>query len=394
MCLLLGAMCPKTKTKSRTSTKKSSKKHECHGYTTRKTTKEELWQTYLPPMPMPMMNQHQPGYNYGHGYGYEDWAAWVDNYPATISTKQWREHMQTAQNAYNSAQENEKRIGEVKSAITSDVKEAQTAIEETHASVKNTETRVKDTRDAIGMAHDSIKSTHAAVKEAQLAIQKTQDAINDKHAEHLSKQEACAADVARVRQLLEEDAKKREETRRVEEMVRYAQSQGLLQTQVQAQPDPDRDYGGRSSQSSSPMISASPSRAHDHIRYTSVDEERKMGKRQQLDYEREELERQHEISYLKAAQDLAHARLRLQEEQERWSRTEGELACRDTYLHHPRLQSAYPDNAIETPPYNAYSYAAYAIRGGGVGHRSACGQLARRGQPRRGNGRPWDYHGY
>ncbi len=110
------------------------------------------------------------------------------------------------------------------------------------------------------------------------------------------------------------------------------------------------------------MISASPSRAHDHIRYTSVDEERKMGKRQQLDYEREELERQHEISYLKAAQDLAHARLRLQEEQERWSRTEGELACRDTYLHHPRLQSAYPDNAIETPPYNAYSYAAYAIR--------------------------------
>ncbi|KAI1423942.1 hypothetical protein F5Y12DRAFT_797799 [Xylaria sp. FL1777] len=366
MCLLLGAMCPKTKTKSRTSTKKSSKKHRCHDCTTCEVTKGLGYsQMYVPQIPVPMMNQTQPWYNHGYGYGYPDWAAWEDNYPAMISTKQWREHTQTAQNAYNSVQENGKRIDEVKGTIAGDIKEAQNAIIETHASVNNTESQVRETRDAIDLAQVGIKSTHAAVKEAQLAILKTQDAINDKHAEQLSKQEACAADVARVRQLLEEEAKKREEARRVEEMVRYAQSQGLLQTQPQAQPD--RERRGRSSRSSSSTNSTAS---------RDVDEEER--KRQQWNREHQ----RRAAYYAKTMQEATDARLRLLEEQERWSRAEEQLDFlrrRDAHLlHPPRLQDAFYDDLAEAPAYNASSYS-YAEHG--IGHRGARGQLPRRGQP-------------
>ncbi|RYC63704.1 hypothetical protein CHU98_g2508, partial [Xylaria longipes] len=192
MCLLIDVMCPKTKTKSKTSPKKT--KGKCQECTTRKITREELSQVYLPPGVMPVTYQNQPGYDYGYGYGYGDWSTWEDNYPAFISNKRWKDHTQTAQNAYESAQENGKKIGEVKNAITSEIKEAQKAIKETHASVIGAVSYAEDTRAAIDLAHAGIKSTHAAVKEAHLAIQ---DAIHDKHAEHMNKQEECAADIAK-----------------------------------------------------------------------------------------------------------------------------------------------------------------------------------------------------
>ncbi|TGJ79898.1 hypothetical protein E0Z10_g8869 [Xylaria hypoxylon] len=384
MCLLLDAMCSKTKTKSKSSSKKTSKKRDCHECTTRKITREELNQMHTPLMPMPMMNQNQSGHNYGYGYGYGDWTAWEDNYPAMISRGQWRGHTQTAQDAYNSSQGNGKRIDEVKSAITGDIKEACKAIKETHASVNSTDSRVKGTRDAIDLAKASIDSTHAAVKEAHAAIQKTQSAIQDKHAEHMSKQEACAADVARVRQLLEEEAGKREETRRMEEMVRYAQSQGLLQTQAQAQ---TRDHSGGSSQSSTSTTSSTGRGYEGRAR---TDEERRAEKQRQR--ERREVERfEHRIFQTKAVRETAETRLRMLEEQERWSRTEGQLEFlrrRDAYFHQPRPQGAY-DDVIEAPPYNAYSYVDYGVGGGGAGHRSA--YPPRRMQPRCGDGRPWDH---
>lgn len=326
---------------------------------------------YFPTRPMPMMNQNQPGYNYGYGYGYVDRTSWEDNYPAEISNKQWREHMRTAQNAYDSAQGNATKIGEVKSAITSEIKEAQKAIKETHASVNST-------YDAVGLAHASIQGTHLAVKDAYLAIQKTQDVINNRQVEQMRKQEECAADVAWVRQTLEEEAKKREETRRVQEMVQYAQSQGLLQTQAQAQAqaqirlDQGRDHRGRSSRSSSPTTSASSSVGCEHERRIRAAEEWEADRRRR--WERKVEQQQH--------------RLRLQEEQERLSRAEDEidlLRRRDAYFHHPRIYDDLP----EAPPYNAYSYAEYGIGGGaGASHRGV--RASRRVQPRCGNGRVRD----
>ncbi|KAI1281001.1 hypothetical protein F5Y07DRAFT_396037 [Xylaria sp. FL0933] len=65
------------------------------------------------------MRQDQPGYKYNYGYNYNDYAAyWEDNYPARISAKQCKDHVQTAQDACKSAQKNGKEIGEVKSVIS------------------------------------------------------------------------------------------------------------------------------------------------------------------------------------------------------------------------------------------------------------------------------------
>ncbi|KAI1158116.1 hypothetical protein F5B18DRAFT_642442 [Nemania serpens] len=370
MSLLLEVICPKTKSKSKSNTK-TSKKEKCIDCIARKIVQEEM---YLPPRPIPMMNQNQPGYNYGYGYGYGyvDRSSWEDNYPAVISNKQWSEHMKTAQNAYNSAQDNATKMGEVKSAITGEVKEAQKAIKETHASVNNT-------HDAIGLAHASIQGTHLAVKDAYLAIQKTQDVINNRHAEQMSKQEECAADVAKLRQMVEADTKKREETRRLQEMVQYAQSQGLLQTQAQAQAqalaqfrlDLDRDRRDRSSRSSSPTTSASSSGPCEG-RCIRVDE-READKRRRRE---RKMEQQH--------------LLQLQEEQERLLRAADEIEIirrRDAVFHHPRFNNVYYDDLTEAPPYNnTYSYADYGIGGGGgAGHRGARGP--RRVQPRWGSGR-------
>ncbi|KAI0432930.1 hypothetical protein F5Y09DRAFT_113286 [Xylaria sp. FL1042] len=210
----LNVMCPKAKPKSGSSTK--SKKHSCHECITRDMIMNQLNKMYLPPIPMPMLNQNQLGYKYDNGFNYMDYASWwEDNYPAMVSVKEWKDHAQTAKNMCDSVQENGKKIGEVKSAI-----------EETQAGVKTTDSHVKDAHKAVDLAQQKIENAHGTVKEANKAIQNT---INDKHAELLSKQAACAADVARVRELLEgeakkreEEAKKREENRRVaEEVVKY-----------------------------------------------------------------------------------------------------------------------------------------------------------------------------
>ncbi|KAI0871451.1 hypothetical protein GGS24DRAFT_60205 [Hypoxylon argillaceum] len=364
---------------------KKTLKEKCEKCRARKIAREEIIEMYMPPMPMPpipmpMMNQNQLGHNFLHGCGYGDWSNWEDKYPAIISNKQWKDHMKTAQNACDSAQENGKKIGDVQSAITNEIKEAHKAIKETHASVNNTDIHLQDTRAAIDMAHASIRSN----------IQKTQDVIHDKHAEQMSKQEECAADVARVRQLLEEEAKKREDARRVQEMVQYAQSQGLLQTQQ----DRDRDrhrHSSRSSRSSSPTTSSSfstssssSSRTCEHGRRARAEEEQKH--QQEAERRRQwerKLEQQQHVQYSEAMRGITDTRLRLQEEQERWSRAEGELEFlrrRDSYFHNPRLQGPFYDDAVEPPPYPYVDFA--------IGHRGVRGP--RRAPPRCGNGRVWD----
>ncbi|KAI0486269.1 hypothetical protein F4859DRAFT_363124 [Xylaria cf. heliscus] len=373
MCLILDVMCPKTKTKSKSSSKSSKK---CQVCIARKVAREELDHMYQSPgtMPVTYQNQHGYDYNYGYGYGYGDWSTWEENQQAFISNKKWKDHTQTAQNAYESAQENGKKIGEVKNSLTSEIKEAQKAIQDTHASVVGAISYAEGTRAAIDLAHAGIKSTHVAVKEAQLAIQ---DAISDKHAEHMSKQEECAAGIARVRQLLEEEARQREETRRVQEMVRYAQSQGLLpQT-----PARDHDRRSRSSRSSSPATSTTTTTSSSgktrSSRRSRAEEEKEANKQKEW-----ELQQQ----YTKAIH--ANTKQLLQQGQElEYNRR------RDPYFHHPRFQGgggAYYDDGIEAlPPFNAYPYGDYYGTGvgGGVGYRGPRGQV-----PRCGNARPsWDH---
>jgi hypothetical protein len=365
----------------------------------RNIARDEYSQVYLPtmtpvpltPTPTPMRttsgNQVAYDYSYNNPYRYVDCSAWEDNSPAVITRGQWKDHTQTAKSAYDSSQANGEKVGEVKSAITSEIQETRKLINETHDSVHNTETRIKDTRDAIDLAHVSVKSTHTAVKEAQAAVQKTQDAILGKQAAHMSKQEECAAEITRVRQLLEEELNKREEARRLREMVQYVQNQAQL--------DRVRDACNHSS-SSSRTNSASPSRSSERQRRSHADEEQEAERRRKWEREREEFEKQqqaHQVQYSEALREFTDKQQRLQEEQERLIEGEFErLRIRDPYFHHPRPRDMYYDDVVEVPPYNEYSYAEDGV-GGSVRDRAARPHQARRRQPRRENGRPasWQY---
>ncbi|KAI1828120.1 hypothetical protein F4861DRAFT_244150 [Xylaria intraflava] len=396
MCIVLDVMCPKTKTKSRTSSKKTSKNQKCHECTTRKIAREEVNHMFPPVSPdsmapMAYLNQDQPGHR--TYYNYEDWAAWEDNYPAMITKKQWGDYMGMASNTYSLSQDSRAKIGEAKNAITGEIKEAQKAIKDAHVDVNSMEARVRETRGAIDLAQASIRNTHVAINEAHLSIKKTQDAIQDNHAEYLSKQRECAADVARVRQLLEEEAKQREETRRLQEMVRYAQSQGLLQTPAQAQNQSIRDRD-RSSRSSSPDTSASSSETRGPSRRSRTNAEQEAQKRRQWEREREKLEQYQQLQYSEAMRGIVDTRQRLQREQERWSRAEWELESlrrRELYLHSPRTQGMYYDNAVGVPFHDADTFVENSLgNSGAAGHlRDRGGRAPRRMPP--GRCRQWDH---
>ncbi|KAI8632310.1 hypothetical protein F5Y19DRAFT_420587 [Xylariaceae sp. FL1651] len=336
MGFFLDAMCPKTKTK--TKTKKTSKKRECHECTARQTARDEVNQMMFSPLtphpmvppPMRMMNQNQLGYNYGFGYGYGDWSAWEDHYPAMVSKGQWKDHTQTAKKGYDSSQENGRKIDDTKDTITKEIREAQNAIKEAHNSVDTTEASVKD--------------TYVAVTEAQNAIKKTQKAIKKNYTAHMSKQDECAAEVTKVREYLEEEAKRREETRRMQQAERC--------------------------------------------------------QRWEREREREQLEQQ-QAQFAETMQQLLDEQ-RLLEEQERWRRLEEmeRLERRNSYLRNPppRPQGSHFDVFAAPPPHDAYPFAGYAHVGGGTGNgngrfRGARPPFDRQAQPPprhgSGNGRPW-----
>lgn len=229
MCVIVEVMCPTSKTNS-----KGASKRKCRECAARKAARDEINRMYQNQFGFDYSNGY--GYQYSYNYGYGNWTPQEDWYPAMVSRKQWGDHTQTAQNAYNAVQENGKKIGEVKSAITSDIRDLQKAIEETRASIDNVQLYAQGTREAVDSAHASIRDTQLAVQEAQLAIQQTKGAMHDKHIEQMDRQEECAAGIVRVRGLLEEEAKKREGAR-VEQMH---------QEQVEnAKPQPDKDYHSR-----------------------------------------------------------------------------------------------------------------------------------------------------
>ncbi|KAI2629019.1 hypothetical protein GGS21DRAFT_234619 [Xylaria nigripes] len=401
MCIVLDVPCSKARSKSKTGHKKTSKTQKClkcPECTARKVTREEVGQMFPPMPPNSMAPMTNPILNHPEQkiiYGWEDWPAWEGSYPTMMSKRQWKDYTKMSSNAYDISQEKGAKIGEAKSAIIGEIKNAQRAIKDAHVGViSGTESRVKETRDAVDLAHASIRNTHIAVNEAHLALKKTQDIIQDNQAEIMNKQEACAADVARIRQLLEEEAKQREETRRVQEMVRYAQSQGLLQKSVQAQ-ELAHAHGGRdrSSRSSSPDTSASSasSGTRRNGRRSQADGEQGTQRRWQWEREREKSDRHQRVRYSEAMRGIADTRQRLRQEQERWSRAEWELDWlrrRDLYFHHPRSQEMYYDDGADTSLYNADPFVEHNTGSGGGHIRDKCGRVSRRVPPKC---RQWDH---
>ncbi|KAI1430443.1 hypothetical protein GGR50DRAFT_684891 [Xylaria sp. CBS 124048] len=295
-----------------------------------------------------------------------------------------------ANNAYNQSQDTSAKISEAKNAITGEIREAQRAIKDVHIDVVNTESRVRETRGAVDMARESIRSTHAAIKN-------TQDTIHDNHIELMEKQKECAAEVARVRKLLEEEARQREETRRLKEVVRYAQTQGLLQTssgRTQSTRDRDRD---RSSRSSSPETSSSSPGTRSAGRRSRANGEQDAQKRRQAEREKMklelELEQSQQQQYADAMRGIAEMRQRqrLQNEHERWSRADWELDWRrrkELHFQGVRPQGGYYDDAVDAPASDTDSFVAHAGGHNNSHSKDRDGRIPHRGAPRC---RQWDH---
>ncbi|KAI0383947.1 hypothetical protein F5Y04DRAFT_250077 [Hypomontagnella monticulosa] len=113
--------------------------------------------------------------------------------PAYITKGQWATHSQAAQGTLSTARENGKRLDDLNAFVSGGLTEARDL--------------AKGTQDAIGGAHTAVKDIHGTLKEAY-------DTIKKNHGEYIGKQDKCAADISKVRSLLEEEVKRREEAQR------------------------------------------------------------------------------------------------------------------------------------------------------------------------------------
>ncbi|KAI0391206.1 hypothetical protein F5Y17DRAFT_470959 [Xylariaceae sp. FL0594] len=386
-------MCSKShhKAKSSSSRSSSSSSHsktqkKCSECRTRRIARDEVQNIFSPPvvsnpfgpplvpaaanMSRAQYVGHDATYDYsqgyglapGYGYGWNgyDGPFWDDMNPVTITRGQWRDHAQTVKNVYKASEENGKLIGEMKTVITSEIKEV---------------------RDAIKEARDSVQNTDSHVKEALAAIKETKNIVGENHTAQTNKQQEYAADIARARQLLEAEAKQHEEARRMQEMVQYAQSQGLLLQQSQS----DRDSGSRNSprSGSSRTASVSPTRSQPRQHSSQSAEERE---RERVRFEQLQLIQQAHMA--ETMREVAANQQRVQEAYERWWRQQqhpvhqeidngGEQYARShkrrehrRSRHTPPPPPAqtesvyYEDDVIEVTPYSAYSYAEYGVGGG------------------------------
>ncbi|KAI0164913.1 hypothetical protein GGR57DRAFT_514766 [Xylariaceae sp. FL1272] len=238
--------------------KKPTKKH-CTDCVIRQAARDEVGHLLAAARnnPMHMMGPNQPWMVSDSGFSPNEWATWGDNYPAVVTRGQWRSHTQTSGSILKSSEENGRKIDSTSTAMMGEIQETQKAIKMTNDNVRAAVQAVEgNIKTVIDSAHASTKKTHDAIKEAQAAIKSTQDTIQTNHATHSTKQGLLEAEVAKVWQFLEKDAKKREEAQRMEEMQEAILTQAMIQAQ---QLERDREFRGRLSRGSTRTASSSSS---------------------------------------------------------------------------------------------------------------------------------------
>ncbi|KAL7629449.1 hypothetical protein AAE478_000969 [Parahypoxylon ruwenzoriense] len=227
---------------------KSRRSKKARWTATRKTTRsadieeaarraaDEVLNQAFPTMPLgqganPMY--YYPSRNY-YGYGWEQWPG--ENQPG-YTQSQWASQGETLKEALDTAKLNGRKIDEAKSSVYSGIMEA---------------------RDAAKLTHGAVQGTHATVKDIHDSLKETREAIGRNHGEYARKQDGCAAEIGKVRRLLEEEAKKRDEAHQRQQYMQEAwnYAQRLRQEDRDGEPKPSRSShrsqssGGGSSSSS------------------------------------------------------------------------------------------------------------------------------------------------
>ncbi|KAI1341606.1 hypothetical protein F5Y15DRAFT_361958 [Xylariaceae sp. FL0016] len=174
------------------------------------------------------------------GYGFERWAE--EHQPMNLTKGQWKEHAETTKLILDGVKGNSAKIDSAKETVSDEVKEAQKAAQDAHSSVRNVHAAVKNAQEAIQNNHKEIKST--------------QKVMDDHHSEHNKKQDDCAVEVEKIRKMLEEEAKKGEESS--QKQLNMADLWSYLQWFQQS--EQLRNGSSSSTQTSSTASSGSPRR--------------------------------------------------------------------------------------------------------------------------------------
>ncbi|KAI1134542.1 hypothetical protein F5Y05DRAFT_398321 [Hypoxylon sp. FL0543] len=200
MCLFLYPA-PKTKKRS-----KKSKKQVASGENIQEAEfriadealRQGLWTAEAAAMPHP----HGYWVPFGAEQRFEEYE------PGYITKGQWASYNETLKGTLSAAKENGNKIDGLKAFVSNGMTEARDAMKSTHGAIKGTHFAINDTYTAVEDVHNTLKATYEAMKK--------------NHGEHTDKQDECAAEIARVRELLEEEAKRREEAHRKQQNIEEA----------------------------------------------------------------------------------------------------------------------------------------------------------------------------
>ncbi|KAI0841973.1 hypothetical protein F5Y06DRAFT_165240 [Hypoxylon sp. FL0890] len=148
--------------------------------------------------------------------------------PGYITKAQWASHGETLKGTLTAAKETGNKIDGLKGFVSSGMVESRDAIKNTQGAIKGTHLAINDTYAAVEDVHNSLKMTYEAIKK--------------NHSEYSNKQDECAAEIAKVRKLLEEEAKKREEAHRKQQNIEEAWNyyQRFRQAEQDAEPKSSR----------------------------------------------------------------------------------------------------------------------------------------------------------
>ncbi|OTA92127.1 hypothetical protein M434DRAFT_396677 [Hypoxylon sp. CO27-5] len=173
--------------------------------------------------------------------------------PGYITKAQWTSHDETLKGTLGAAKENGNKIDGLKGFVSSGMTEARDAIKNTQGAIKGTHLAINDAYTAVQDVHSTLKTTYEAIKK--------------NHSEHTNKQDGCVAEIAKVRKLLEDEAKKREEAHQKQQNIQEAWNyyQRFRQAEHYAEPKSSRNgfrshSSSRSSSSSSTNNDSKPRR--------------------------------------------------------------------------------------------------------------------------------------
>ncbi|KAF3056417.1 hypothetical protein GL218_06671 [Daldinia childiae] len=147
---------------------------------------------------------YHPYFNY-FPYGMEQY---FKDEPYYVTRGSWASHGEALNGSLGATKEIGEKIEELKGVVSGGVAVARALAGSTQSTLEGT--------------RDDINNTHAAVQGANDALRQTHDAINKHYDEHSTKQDKCVAEISKVRTMLEEDAKNKEQARQRQQNMQEA----------------------------------------------------------------------------------------------------------------------------------------------------------------------------